>query len=299
MIAVPVAIIGAGPAGAAAAVQLVRQGIDPLLVERDRPGGLLRQANLVENYPGFPGGISGRELAGRIAEQLTAHGIVPLRDAVISLSRQGRLVLLKTAAAVISSGYVIIASGTRPRRLDPALVAGAPEERILADGMVPGSITGAHIAVIGGGDAAFDYALAAAAADNRVTILCRSEAVRCLPLLAERAAGAEAITCHTSFRVLRIGCDGEGRCELLCEHRGGREIVRADYVLPAIGRTPELGFLEGAPEHGPRRETARDRLLFAGDVGNGRYRHAAIAAGEGVKAAMIIHEMLRTENGTL
>ena len=68
-------IAGGGPAGLACAIQLKRMGLDPLVIEKGTPGGLLFNANLVENYPGFPGGISGPELAGRMAEQATAFNI--------------------------------------------------------------------------------------------------------------------------------------------------------------------------------------------------------------------------------
>jgi thioredoxin reductase (NADPH) len=93
---IPVAIIGAGPAGLMAALQLRRYEIDILLVEADRVGGLLHNANRVENYPGFPGGAPGVELVRRFEAQVRAVGIEVTRDKVSELDYSGESFTVRT-----------------------------------------------------------------------------------------------------------------------------------------------------------------------------------------------------------
>ena len=80
-----IVIIGGGPSGIACAIQLIRYGYNPVIIEKNEPGGLLRNANLVENYPGFPNGISGIDLSHIFVEQLNRFGVELISDEVISL----------------------------------------------------------------------------------------------------------------------------------------------------------------------------------------------------------------------
>ena len=109
-----VAIIGAGPAGIACAVQLARYGYKPLLFEKDIPGGLLKNANLVENYPGFPGGISGISLIKKLGRQLAQQGIQVIFEKVDRVSFQENSYQLTTDKNNYSSDILVVASGTSP-----------------------------------------------------------------------------------------------------------------------------------------------------------------------------------------
>ncbi|MFA4852164.1 MAG: NAD(P)/FAD-dependent oxidoreductase, partial [Bacteroidales bacterium] len=91
-----VAIIGAGPAGIACTIQLSRYGIMPLLFERDIPGGLLKNANLVENYPGFPGGIKGTKLIEKMTRQLDMAQVTVIHENVTLVSCKEDLFRIKT-----------------------------------------------------------------------------------------------------------------------------------------------------------------------------------------------------------
>ena len=119
----PVAIIGAGPAGLATALQLKRYGVDALLLEGGRVGGLLHNANCVENYPGFPGGISGPQLVRLFIAQAEQTGVSVTHAQVLSLdysgfsapsdSQEGEF-SIQTAERLYRARRVVIASGTRP-----------------------------------------------------------------------------------------------------------------------------------------------------------------------------------------
>ena len=92
----PVAIIGAGPAGITAAIQLKRYGLSPMLFEKEAIGGLLRNANWVENYPGFPNGISGLKLTRLMAQQLKTVGVEGFFEEVLELDYAKEVFTLET-----------------------------------------------------------------------------------------------------------------------------------------------------------------------------------------------------------
>ena len=111
-------IIGAGPAGIAAGIQLKRYGLEPILLERGEIGGLLVNANLVENYPGFPGGIPGPALVQRIKQQANDIAL-PIHSAEVTKLdiKEGNLFLAETTKNVYYSRIAVVATGTVPRRL--------------------------------------------------------------------------------------------------------------------------------------------------------------------------------------
>jgi thioredoxin reductase len=114
MAAEDVIVIGAGPAGIAAAIQLRRQGIDPVVFEKDAIGGLLRNANLVENYPGFPGGITGIDLVALLKKQLTEYSVRVITEDVTNLDYDGEFFVAKTANQGYHSRIMLIALQPEP-----------------------------------------------------------------------------------------------------------------------------------------------------------------------------------------
>jgi len=266
-----VVIVGAGPAGMAAAVQLARYGIMSTVVEAGQPGGLLLNASLVENYPGFPEGISGPDLVGLFVRQFRNHGLKEVKASVTHVGLEQDRFAVSTCSGRYLSEYVIVASGTSPVRLECA-----EEGSVHYHVWDLREVRGARIAVVGAGDAAFDYALNLAARGNQVVIHCRSGEARCLPLLWERARATEAITFKADVKVTAVHRTRGG---MMLETTDGRE--RFDHVLAAIGRVPERAFLsEEAARH--------PNLYMAGDVKNMRYRQTAIAVGDGLRCAMEI-----------
>src|SRR4030042_2902524 len=117
-----VIIIGAGPAGLATAIQLRRYGIHPMLFERAEVGGLLRNANLVENYPGFPKGISGTKLVKLFIRQARNLDIKVTYDEVINLTYDQGSFQAKTRHNKYASRLVVIATGTKPIRLTDLVI---------------------------------------------------------------------------------------------------------------------------------------------------------------------------------
>ena len=157
-----IAVIGAGPAGTAAAIQLKRYGIYNLLFESDEIGGLVRNVWKVENYPGFPEGVSGVELASIIQTQLNRAGITPLFNHVKNLSfdHDNGSFKIVTDDAEYETGTVIVAAGTRPEKLDILeSLSDNLKNRTHYEIHPILEIQNNRIAIIGAGDVAFDYAL--------------------------------------------------------------------------------------------------------------------------------------------
>lgn len=291
-----VTIVGAGPSGLAAAIYLHRAGMSPLLLERGTPGGLVRSANLVENYPGFPGGVTGVDLAARFERHLTEVGC-PLKKADarhVSVQLDG--FKTKTDVGDFNSHCVIIATGTRPKRANlpggANLVGVKIFDEITDVPQAPGRTR--QTLILGGGDAAFDYALNLEARGNEVVIVSRS-APRCLPLLRERAE-RKGVEVHTGAKSISVIEQKDGL--LLSCISGGRRIeLRGDWMLRALGRIPNIEVLEpglrrriGALSGIP--ETAVPGLYLAGDVARASHRQTGIAVGDGIQAAMLAKEYL-------
>jgi Thioredoxin reductase len=218
---VPVAIIGAGPAGITAAVQLRRSGIEFLLLEKSRAGGLLNEANCVENFPGVPGGVAGRLLATRLKRQLAAAGIRVEKARVTRLAYGGRRFTLCTERETLTAARVILACGTVPVSPGPPLDAESLRGRLFTGVLPLLKARGETIAIIGGGDAACDYALSLAG-NNEVHILVRSERLRALPLLVERCRRL-GVVLHDNFRLVRVEVlEGDAGLVLHARNEPGR-----------------------------------------------------------------------------
>lgn len=282
-----VVVIGAGPAGIAAAIQLKRFGLDPVVIERERIGGLLVNANRVENYPGFPAGIRGADLVKLFEAQLHRIGVSVSFEEVLNLGYSG-VFDIQTSRRQFAARTVVIASGTRPRPLEGIEIAGNAAARIFSEVYPIVEARGKTVAIVGAGDAAFDYALNLSH-HNRVIVLNRTARRRCLPLLWERVQRVPEISYKENVTLMAVG-EREGHLVLAAGEPGGTWELEADYVIFAIGRIPCLDFLS----EGLRAQMAQleeEGLLYrVGDVSNGLYRQVSIAVGDGVRAAMRICE---------
>jgi len=286
-----VAIVGAGPAGLTAAIYLARNDVDATLMDRSLVGGLARNANLIEDYPGFPEGISGPELCGRLESQLTNIGVLVIDRDVEEISRSGTTFVIRTNAGSLESKTMIVATGTRPEEL---AVKGADKaaERIFYEvAEMDGLAAGERIAIIGGGEAALDYALTLHGLGCSPEVFCRGAVVKTNPrLMARFAQAAIPLYLNSSLAEVRLVRDS---LELSFSD-GARH--RSDRILAALGRTPSLPKLgEGMPEKlavGENGQTQVPGFFLAGDVRRGRDRHFATAVGDGMRAAMLARQYL-------
>jgi thioredoxin reductase len=290
-----VAIIGAGPSGLTTALQLKRYGITPRVFEKNDIGGLLNNANLVENYPGFPGGIPGIDLVKLFEEQVKHIPVEVTYEEVTSVAYERNWFRLVTDTKEYRSSILVIASGTKPRRFTDINIPGELDDRVFYEVAPLLGIVGKRIAIVGAGDAAFDYALNLGK-KNKVDILNRSHMVKCLPLLWQRASSYETITYHQSTFITGLESSPTGGMSLACETPSGSINIRADYLIGAIGRDPQLDFIPQSLSDKLIELEEDGNLYIIGDVKNGKFRQTAIAVGEGIMAAMKIYRYLK-ENG--
>ena len=292
MIIEDVIIVGAGPAGLATALQLERYGIKPLVIAKGRIGGLLHNANLVENYPGFPGGIPGPQLVDLFKQQVRYDELNLLNSQLKNLDHSNDRFEFSIKGQIIHSHIAVIASGTKPRLLRNLPIPPEIQDKLYYEVYPLLDVKDRQIAIIGAGDAAFDYGLNLAQY-NDVLILNRGVNISCLPLLWERAKLNPRIQYHEQTAITRISTGPAGRISLECN---GSKTFVVDYLIAAIGRDPSLDFISGQFAEKTIQLENSGKLYYVGDVANGLYRQTAIAVGDGILAAMKIYKFLKEKD---
>lgn len=292
-------VVGAGPAGVSAALWARSLGIEVTLIEGEaKPGGQLWQ---MEFQPVNVAGVQevGPALAARLARQLEAAK-VPTRlgvsAAAIALEDPERPALRTMAGERLDAAALLIATGVRRRRLE------VPGDRELEGKGVSyddrPQLRGHNVAIVGGGDAAFENALLLAEAGCRVTLLLRGRA-RARAEFQQRVAANPQIERRESARVTRV--EGETRVRGLRIEEGGREsTLAADAVVVKIGVQPNSEWCSGVLDHDAEGflrvdsagATSRPRIWAAGDVTRPALLGVAVAAGQGAMAVAAIRAML-------
>jgi thioredoxin reductase (NADPH) len=284
-----VAIVGGGPAGIAAAIQLKRSGIEPVIFEQKRVGGLLHNANRVENYIGFPGGIRGPKLVNLFEKQIKRHEIEIIYKNINLIGFASNNFILKSKAERFAAERVILATGTTPNRLRLPGVDKLTGDKIFYEVSDINEVESKNIAIIGGGDAAFDYALNLAGNRNNITIYVRGDKTSCLPLLATRSINDPNIEIHLDHKLSGI-IDQPEEVELLWDNGDSNSV---DYLLIAIGRTPVQPKFSRDLLSSLNELENSGKIFRIGDLVNGQYRQLSISTGDGIKTAMIIAELLK------
>jgi thioredoxin reductase (NADPH) len=324
-----VVIVGGGPAGLANAVYGASEGLRMLVVEQDAPGGQAGTSSRIENYLGFPSGVSGADLAQRATIQARRFGteIVTAQE-VKSIRREDPYRIVRFAdGSEVSCYAVLLATGMMVRMLD---VPGI--EPLLGAGVYYGAAAseaaayrGAHVAVIGGANSAGQGALFFARYAARVTMVVRAAGLEASmsQYLIDRIASTPNVEVLTRYGIASVG--GEGHLQhIALRHADTKEVrpLDASAMFIFIGSAPrsdmvaglvpcdEKGFILTGPDL-PRGERGRpvgwaldrDPYLFetavpgifaAGDVRAGANRRVAAAVGEGSAAIYSIHRYLET-----
>jgi len=322
------AIVGAGPAGLAAAVYAASDGLSTVVIEADVPGGQASHTSMIENFFGFPDGIGGAELArlaGRQAERFGAE-LVLLRGVVGSTGdASGAPSLQIDGGYEVTADTVIAANGMEWRRLD---VDGVAE--LLDRGVYYGAgrseaarCAGDQVVVVGAGNSAGQAVLHLARAGAKVTLIVRGDrlASKMSAYLVERIEPNPLVDVRLETNVTAVHADGnELGAVTISDGTGKSEQLRAAALFLCIGGTPRTAWAGGAgvrvnqagfvvtgsglledgrrPEGWPLDrdplvlETTIPGLFAAGDLRSGSTKRVAAAVGEGAMAAALVHRRL-------
>jgi thioredoxin reductase (NADPH) len=275
----------------------MRAGIETVLLEKQLAGGAALNAELIGNYPGFPEGISGKELAGRMAEQARRLGLV--------IKEFSRVEGIGTAGGLFETGVdresyrsvgVIAAMGTEPLKLgipgEDALVGRGVSYCATCDGIFFRDL---HVAVVGGGDTALSEALTLANIAGKVYVIHRRDQLRAQQILQGRAAGHHKIELMLGKVPLRINGGTEVKSITLRDAETGEESeLKVSGVFFYVGLQPETGFLgtlvdrdeKGFIVTGEDLATKTRGLFAAGDVRRKSLRQISTAVGDGALAAV-------------
>jgi len=289
----PVIIIGAGPAGLAAAMQLNRQGISPLVFERTRIGGLLWNANWVENYPGFVEGITGPDLVRLFQSQAERLGVEILQEEVLQASFEGNEFRIATKIKDYRASILVAASGTAPITIPLGGQSEDVRDKIFTEIYAIKDVQNKDITIVGAGDAALDYALNLSR-HNRVTILNRGKKIKGLKLLWERVQRKSTISYFEDTELVSADLDDNDSLVLMT-NQGKKKEILCDYLITAIGRKPDYGFADVSIIEKEEGLIKDGRLFLIGDLVNGSFRQTTIAVADGIRAAMVIGDFLEKE----
>jgi thioredoxin reductase (NADPH) len=314
-------IVGGGPAGLAAAVYGASEGLRTVMVEREAPGGQAGQSSRIENYLGFPAGLSGSELASRATTQARRLGaeLLSVQDAVaLDVEGTGRQVRLSGGGS-LSASCVLVASGVSYRQLD------APGfERFTGTGIYYGAALSEAqackdqtVVVIGGANSAGQAAVYFSKYAGRVIMLVRADSLAksMSHYLVEQIAALPNVEVRTGWRAVGAdGDDGRVRALRMAGPDGAEATEEVDAVFVFIGALPRTDWLEGVVARDARGfilagadakavgwplgrdpyplETTVPGVFVAGDVRARSIKRVASAVGEGSMAVSLIHEYL-------
>jgi len=286
-----IAIIGAGPAGIAGSIQLKRYGFSPVVYEAKEIGGLVRNAWLIENYPGFPSGISGEEFNRLLQKQFNSSGIDIRMERVELLDYNEDTQNFEIVSNLSRRKYdiAVAATGSVPFRLE--ILNTLPDsllKYIYYEIYNIISVENKRILIIGAGDIALDYALNLSRR-NEVVVVNRSEARSALPHLCELADASESITYYFDSHIMGMQKSDEKNVDVLFEDGERKRAISADYVVVAIGREGSRSYFSERLRSMEAELIESRKLYLIGDIKNGIFRQIGIAVGDGIKAAMEIN----------
>jgi thioredoxin reductase (NADPH) len=300
------AIVGGGPAGLAAAIYAAREGIDAIVVDRGGLGGQAGVTERIDNYPGFPEGVGGAELADRFIAQARRYGVELLSAVgVEGIERDGDdLCLALGTGRRIAAHAVLAAPGSTYRRLgvpgEAELIGAGVHFCATCDG--PFYRGSEELVVVGGGNSALEEGIFLTQFTGLVHIVQRGRELTASRLLTARLRDDPSFVVHLNSEVAALR--GEGRLEEVVirdRDSGAETTLRPAAAFLFIGLDPNTAFLRGAvdlDEHGfvctdGRFRTSMDGVFAAGDARHGATKQLGSAVGDGIAALLAVREYLR------
>ena len=292
-----VLILGSGPAGYTAAIYAARAQLNPIMICGMQFGGQLMLTTDVENYPGFPEGVSGPEMMELFRKQAERFGTTLYNEDATEIDFSSRPFKVSTADRTFTADAVLVSTGASARWL------GIDSEQRLMNNGVSACATcdGAlfrnkAMAVVGGGDTAMEEALFLTRFATKVTVIHRREELRASKIMAERAMNHELIDFAWNSEIKEIvGEDYVTGVRLADINDGSERDIDVEAVFIAIGHQPntslfvdkldldDAGYVKVKPG---TTQTSIEGVYACGDVSDPTYRQAVTAAGTGCMAAI-------------
>ena len=297
-----VVIVGGGPAGLTAGLYAARARLKSLLIERTGTGGWIVNAEMVENYPGFPKGISGLELADLMTEQAKKYGLEIFLAEASGLEIKGERKVVKTTEGDFTAKAVIIAGGSDRIKLD---VPG--EKEFTGRGVAYCALCDAAfyrdvpVAVVGGGNAAINEALHLTKFASRVILIHRRKELRATRILQEKVFAEPKIEFLWDTVVEAVeGKDMVNRLKLRNVVSGEKSVLDISGIFVAIGSRPNTVYLKsiltleanGYIPTNEKMETGVPGVFAAGDIRANSIRQLVAAAGDGATAAVYAEKFI-------
>ncbi len=308
-----IVIIGSGPAGYTAAIYAGRANLKPFVFSGFQaggiPGGQLMTTTEVENFPGFPAGVTGPDLVQLMEQQARRWGAEMVHEDVIEVDFSKRPFTIKSDHRQLQAHAVIIATGATARRL------GLPSEEkfwnagisacAICDGATP-IFRNEDLAIIGAGDTAAEEAIYLTKYASHVHLLVRSDKMRASKAMQDRLMGNDKITIHWHTEAVDVlGNDRMTGLIIRNNQNGKQEEINAHGLFYAIGHQPNTNIFKGKIDldetgyiitKANSTATNLEGIFAAGDVQDHEFRQAITAAASGCMAAMLAERWLSSNN---
>ncbi len=294
-----VVIIGGGAAGLTAAMYAVRYGLNSVLLTEGAPGGQTATAATIENYPGFPDGISGAELMARLTQQAENTGVEMESVRANAMERDGERWQLLTDGPSYSAAAVILCVGASPRRLkvpgEEELFGHGVSYCATCDGFFYRDRT---IAIVGGGNTAIEEALYLADIAEKVYVIHRRDELRADAVLAQRVEDTDNLEVIWDSVVTQVNGDDLIESVTLHNQKTGEDsTLKLEGLFVSIGFEPNTEFVadlleleDGFIVTDQRMATSQPGIFAAGDVRVTPLRQITTAVGDGAIAADSAHK---------
>ena len=304
-------IIGSGPAGYTAAIYAARANLSPVLYEGMQPGGQLTTTTEVENFPGYPEGITGTEMMDDLKKQAIRYGTEVIRGRVtaVDFSTSPKKLTIDNEEEV-EADTVIISTGATAKYLgleDETNYAGMGVSACATcDGFFYRNKT---VAVVGGGDTACEEATYLSGLASKVYMIVRKDYLRASQIMQERVMNNPKIEILFEHNTVGLfgdnGVEGAHLVKRMGEEDEEKVDIKIDGFFLAIGHTPNTEIFKGQIDMDkegyintefPTTKTSVEGVYAAGDVADSLYRQAITSAGTGCRAAMDAERYLSEKN---
>lgn len=301
-------IIGSGPAGFTAAIYASRANLSPLLYEGMTPGGQLTTTTEIENFPGYPEGVTGVEMMEDLKKQAVRYG-ADVRSGYITkidLSKRPFVAEINDGEETVTADTVVISTGATAKYLGLE-----SEEKFKGSGVSACATCDGFfyrkksVAVVGGGDTACEEATYLAGLASKVYLIVRKDYLRASKAMQDRVFANEKIEVIFEHNTIEVLGDMNGVTGALLRSTSGVErTIEIDGFFLAIGHHPVTEFLGGQLELDPQGyivtekgtgRTSVEGVWAAGDVQDPHYRQAITAAGSGCVAALEVERFLAAQ----